>query len=239
MRLAVVHSASQKVRDQRVAGPRSNPQPPYTQQEELPVTTAREQQQVEHVLCVPTLLFHELGHFQGFSADIDRYLSTLLDPAYTSYMPRDDVEQDPSYKQLIPYCVFRHEGRVFYYRRGKGVGEGRLQSKRSIGIGGHISSEDHSSQGSAYRDGMRREIAEEVYLEAGYREHCIGLINDDQTDVGRVHLGVVHIFELDEPKVRPREETIIETGFAAPEELQRDLEQFETWSQICLSHLPG
>ena len=202
------------------------------------MTTAGEQQ-VEHVLVVPTLLFHELGHFQGFSADVDRYLGTLLDPTYTSYMPRDSVEEDPSYKQLIPYCVFRHDGQIFYYRRGDKGGEGRLKSKRSIGIGGHISSEDHSSEGSAYREGMRREIEEEVHLESACRESCIGMINDDETEVGKVHLGVVHVFDLDEPKVRPREESIIETGFAAPEDLQQDLEQFETWSQICLKHLLG
>ena len=59
---------------------------------------------------------------------------------------------------------------------------------------------------------MKREIAEEVFLESGHTERCVGLINDDLTEVGAVHLGVVHVFDLDEPKVRPREESIIETG---------------------------
>lgn len=194
-------------------------------------------QQVEHVMVVPTLLFRELGYFQGFSRNVDQYLSTLLDPNYTSYLPRDSVEQDPSYKQLIPYCVFRFEGQVFHYRRGAAGGEGRLKSKRSIGIGGHISSVDHSDHGCAYSEGMRREIEEEVFLETSYQEHCVGLINDDLTDVGRVHLGVVHVFDLDEPKVRPREESIIDTGFAAPAELRQDRDVFESWSQICLDHL--
>jgi predicted NUDIX family phosphoesterase len=65
----------------------------------------------------------------------------------------------------------------------------------------------------------------------------VGLINDDETEVGRVHLGIVHIFDLDAPKVRPREESILESGFAPPAELVRDLDSFETWSQICLNHL--
>jgi len=194
---------------------------------------------VEHVLVVPTSLFHEIGHFQGFCPDIDDYFDRLLDPAQMSFRPRDSVEEDPSLKQLIPYCVFRHEGRVFHYRRGTEQGEGRLHSKRSIGIGGHISAEDTEAEGSPYEEGMRREIAEEVFLETGYTERCVGLINDDLTEVGRVHLGVVHVFELDEPKVRPREESIIETGFAAPGELVGDRESFETWSQICLDHLLG
>ena len=89
---------------------------------------------VEHVLVVPPSLFHEIGHFQGFCPDIDVYLERLLDPAEMSFRPRDTVEEDPSQKQLIPYCVFRHDGRIFSYRRGTEQGEGRLHSKRSIGI---------------------------------------------------------------------------------------------------------
>ena len=193
-------------------------------------------QTTEHVLCVPTLLFHELGYFQGLQPNTRPYLETLLDPAYTSYRPRDEVEEDPSYKQLIPYCVFTHGGDVFHYTRGKSGGEGRLHAKRSIGIGGHISTEDEAAS-CAYAEGMRREISEEVYLESEWTERCVGLINDDETPVGQVHLGIVHVFELDSPQVRPREESIIETGFAEPAELVQQRHAFETWSQICLDHL--
>ncbi|QDU38851.1 hypothetical protein Mal4_31830 [Maioricimonas rarisocia] len=193
--------------------------------------------QMEHVLVVPTLLFHEIGHFQGFTSDVSPYLKTLLDPSYTSYRLRADVEDDPSFKQLIPYCIFRHEGKVFHYKRGKLQGDGRLRSKRSVGIGGHISSEDQNGASNVYREAMWREIGEEVFLEAEYSESCVGMINDDDTDVGRVHLGIVHIFELEEPKVRAREASIIETGFAEPSELANSYDQFETWSQICLDYL--
>lgn len=189
---------------------------------------------IEHVLCVPTLLFHELGYFQGFHPMADRYLTTLLDPAHTSFRPRNEVEDDPSYKQLIPYCIFRAAGQIFHYRRGKAGGEGRLHSKRSVGIGGHISSTDRLHGDRRYFEAMHREIDEEVFLESGFTDHCVGLINDDQTPVGQVHLGIVHIFDLDSAKVRPREESILETGFAPPSELLRDVEQFETWSQIVI-----
>jgi predicted NUDIX family phosphoesterase len=194
---------------------------------------------IEHVLCVPTLLFHEIGYFQGFQADVDRYLRVLLDPMHTSFRPRNEVETDPSYKQLIPYCIFRHEGQIFHYRRGKAGGEGRLHSKRSIGIGGHISSTDRLHGDRRYFEAMHREISEEVFLESGFRDACVGLINDDQTPVGQVHLGIVHIFDLDSAKVRPREESILETGFASPAELAADLDGFETWSQICLREALG
>ncbi len=196
-------------------------------------------QTVEHVLCVPTLLFHEIGHFQGFMPDADRYLKTLLDPSYTSYRPRDEVEEDPSYKQLIPYCIFCHEGRVFHYTRGKEQGESRLHAKKSIGVGGHISTLDTEGEEHAYAVGMQRELEEEVFLESEFTSKCVGLINDDATEVGRVHLGVVHVFELEVAKVRPREQSMRETGFTDSSELIQDRDAFETWSQICLEHLFG
>jgi predicted NUDIX family phosphoesterase len=192
---------------------------------------------VEHVLVTPTLLFHQVGVFQGFTADADRYLDVLLDANYISYRPRADVELDPSFKQLIPYCIFRCEGKIFHYRRGKLSGDGRLRSKRSIGVGGHISADDRHAGTSVYREAMRREIAEEVYVESAFTEQCVGLINDDATDVGRVHLGIVHIFDLEAPKVRAREESIRESGFAEPSELVSSRDEFETWSQICLDYL--
>lgn len=198
-----------------------------------------QQSTVEHVLVVPTLLFHEIGHFQGFTTNTEPYLKTLFDPNFVSYRPRDEVEEDPSFKQLIPYCIFRCRGKVFHYRRGTEQGEGRLHSKRSIGIGGHISAEDRESGHSVYHEAMWREIQEEVALESGFTEECVALINDDETDVGRVHLGIVHIFDLEAPKVLPREKSIIQSGFEEPAHLAQDRDHFETWSQICFDFLAG
>ncbi len=201
------------------------------------MTLSRQEEKVEQVLVAPTLLFHEIGYFQGFSTRTEPYLRTLLDPNITSYRPRNEVEEDPSYKQLIPYCIFRHDKKLFHYKRGSLHGEGRLHSKRSIGIGGHVSVQDAREAGSPYLEGMRREIDEEICLETAFQQRCVGLINDDLTEVGKVHLGIVHLFDLESPKVYPREKSIIETGFADPAELIGDREQFESWSQICLEHL--
>ena len=119
----------------------------------------------ERVLVVPTAVFHRLGHFQGFSGEVDHYLGELFSPKHTSYQPRHEVEKDPSFKQLIPYVIFRHcdvDGRpsVFQYTRGTGQGEGRLHRKRSVGIGGHISVVDVSPDPGShpFREGMRREL---------------------------------------------------------------------------------
>jgi predicted NUDIX family phosphoesterase len=194
---------------------------------------------VEQIMVVPTLLFHEVGHFQGFCENVDPYLKTLLDPAHTRYEPRPQMEEDPSFKQLIPYCIFRCDGKIFNYVRGGSGGESRLHAKKSVGIGGHISAEDEGGDSEPYLVGMQRELDEEVRIESPFSEQLVGLINDDETEVGKVHLGIVHIFDLEEPKVFPAEESIQETGFAQPEQLLDQIDTFETWSQICLQHLFG
>jgi len=198
----------------------------------------------ERVLVVPTELFRNLGHFQGFCGDIDRYLGELFDARHASYRPRQVVEQDPNFKQLIPYVIFRHadsEGRlaVFQYTRGKGMGEGRLHSKRSVGVGGHISLCDAEARLTShpYEEGMRRELDEEVQIDSPFTARCVGLINDDQTEVGSVHLGVVHVFDVERPAVYPRETDLLETGFRPVPEILADLDGFETWSAICMRAL--
>ena len=202
--------------------------------------------QTEQVLVVPTELFHRLGHFQGFSSDTGHYLDELLNPKNTSYRPRSAMESDPSFKQLIPYVVFCHrdsqgQPTVFCYTRGTGQGEQRLHRKRSIGVGGHISSEDISASNEShpYEEGLQRELNEEVLIETPYQSRCVGLINDDETDVGKVHLGVVHLFTVERPAVRPRESEIMDAGFHAVAELNKNLDEFETWSSICLQALFG
>lgn len=199
----------------------------------------------ERVLVVPTARFHQLGYFQGFSHDVERYLCHLLSPEHTSYRPRREAEQDPSFKQLIPYVILRHRpadgpAAVFQYTRGTGQGEGRLHRKRSVGIGGHISTIDAAvNGGTPYEEGMRRELDEEIAIDTPYTARCVGLINDDQTEVGQVHLGVVHLFEVEQPMVTPQEEDICQCGFRPVDELLANLEGFETWSQICLRALFG
>jgi len=205
----------------------------------------------ERVLVVPTSEFHALGHFQGFSADVEKYLPAILGSDQLSYRPRSEMEQDASFKQLIPYVLFRYvdsagTARLFQYKRGGGQGEARLHAKRSVGIGGHISTVDIKAGGAGagtaqdvYREGMQRELDEEVMIEAAYTEKCVGLINDDETSVGKVHLGVVHLFEVDSLNVHPREEDILDAGFLPIEELLTQLDQFETWSQIVVKALFG
>jgi predicted NUDIX family phosphoesterase len=197
----------------------------------------------EQVLVVPTRLLHDLGYFQGFLPGVAGYLDTLLSPQHTSYRPRAEMEVNPHFKQLIPYVLFcytRPSGQpsVFRYTRGTGQGEQRLHRKQSVGIGGHVSKDDNHA-GEPYAEGMRRELDEEVLIRTPYSDRCVGLINDDQTEVGQVHLGVVHVFDVETPDVVPRETEIIDAGFCPVGELLADLTGFESWSQICLQALFG
>ena len=199
----------------------------------------------EQILVVPTAVFHRLGHFQGFTADAERYLTELLKPEHVSFRPRGQMEKDPGFKQLIPYCIFRHQAdgggpTVFEYTRGTGQGEGRLHRKRSIGIGGHISADDVAAgDNNPYQAGMRRELEEEVAIHTPFRQRCVGLINDDETEVGQVHLGIVHVFDVERPAVEPRERELIDCGFRPVVELLADMTGFESWSSICLTAIFG
>lgn len=200
---------------------------------------------LEKVLVVPTALFHDLGHFQGFSPDVERYFEPLVGSPQISYRARGEMEEDPSFKQLIPYCLFRYitptgEIQIFDYLRGGGVGEARLRAKRSVGVGGHISLEDAEAvnhTGDVYREGLERELAEEVSIETPYRERAVGLINDDETEVGKVHLGVVHLFDVDAPNVQPNEDDLAEAGFRPADEILAELDRYESWSQIVMRAL--
>ena len=90
-----------------------------------------------------------------------------------------------------------------------------------------------------YQQGMQRELDEEVQVDTAYDMKCVGLINDDETEVGRVHLGIVHICDVAEPRVSSRETDIVDAGFRPVDQLLGDMDGFETWSSICLQALFG
>ncbi len=188
----------------------------------------------ERVLGLPTERLRQAGMFQGFRPFDESLFRFLLDSNHLEYRPRAEAETDPSFKQLIPYLVLRCGDQVFHYLRGQAGAEVRLRAKRLIGIGGHISADEDSLQSDPYRAGMLRELNEEIEIQTMFRERPFGLINDDATPVGEVHLGVVHLLELNEPKVFPREAGIAKVGFAALAELWKQPDEFESWSRLVM-----
>jgi predicted NUDIX family phosphoesterase len=192
------------------------------------------------VLVVETSKVYPIGPFQGYVTNTQDYLSYLLSPHNNLFLRRTQAEQDTRYKQLIPYVVLRYKDSVFSYVRGKKSSESRLVAMRSIGVGGHIEPVDQSlfsSDRDMYLEAARREVSEEVRLDSPYYESIVALINDDSTDVGKVHLGIMHIWDLAEPKVTKREGLITQAGFVQIESLKANLEELETWSRIALQVL--
>ncbi len=192
--------------------------------------------QSERVLVVPAAELDRLGRFQGFCSEGERYLKTLLTPEFATFRARSEVEDDPSLKQIIPYVVFRAGDSVFCYTRGGGGGEARLRRRRSLGVGGHVAEADADGRGTfdAYELALRRELDEEVTIASDGILRLVGLINDDATPVGQVHLGAVHLYELERPDVTPREDDLAEAGFVPIARLREEWDGFESWSQICI-----
>jgi len=194
----------------------------------------------ENILVVRRSLFDQLGAFQGLCFDVDRHLPAFLARENNFFTPRGPAETNPELKQIIPYVLLVHGDRVFHYVRGKKAGEQRLVAKGSIGIGGHMNNEDEdlfAFDRGAYDVAVQREVAEEVFVETKFTNHVVALLNDDSNEVGKVHLGVVHIFRLESDAARKRESVITESGFLTIPELRGRRDALETWSQLCLDGL--
>jgi predicted NUDIX family phosphoesterase len=195
----------------------------------------------EQVLVIERKVFEEVGAFNGLALDVQRYIDKLFSTGVPRFIPRPQAENDPSFKQLIPYVIMTCQGKFLSYVRGKKAGEKRLVAKRSLGIGGHINPVDWTlftaDPYKTYLEAVQREVAEEVTVETQYQDKIIALLNDDSDEVGQVHLGIVHLWTLDEPKVERREQMITQMGFMTIPELQQVKNSMETWSQICLDAL--
>jgi predicted NUDIX family phosphoesterase len=194
----------------------------------------------ENVLVIKRSLFDELGSFHGLNFEPQKYLEAILSRGNNFFLRRAQAEKDPTHKQIIPYVLLAQGDRVLFYVRGKKAGEQRLVAKGSIGIGGHMNESDESLfalDQAAYRAGVEREVAEEISINTKFEDRIVALLNDDSTEVGQVHLGIVHVFKLAEPKVEKREAMITNVAFLGKEELTARRESLETWSQICLDSL--
>jgi len=194
----------------------------------------------ENILVIKRELFDQLGSFQGLNFEPKHYLNAILSRGNNFFLARAKAENDPGHKQIIPYVLIAHGDKVLYYVRGKKAGEQRLVAKGSIGIGGHLNDSDESLfawDEAAYRAGVEREVTEEIRIGTAFKDNIVALLNDDTTEVGRVHLGVVHVFKLDHPKVDKREAVITNLSFLTREELAARRDTLETWSQLCLDGL--
>jgi predicted NUDIX family phosphoesterase len=190
------------------------------------------------VLCFQRKLLEELGVFQGLSFEVERYLPVITASSNIVYRNRSEAEQDKRYKQLIPYVLLICNDKILRYRRGRGGQETRLHGLYSVGVGGHISEQDHGlfSKDLGYQEGMRRELMEEVAVDE-VNEAAVALINDDSTEVGSVHFGVVHIMPVSNEAIVGRRSGILGPEFIPVAEATKELSAYESWSSLCVAKL--
>jgi len=157
------------------------------------------------------------------------------------FVERRHAERDSSLKQIIPYCLVVRGVDVFLMRRLAAGGEARLHGKRSVGVGGHINPVDGTAAGDdVVAEGLRREVAEELFVDGDWSARTVGLLNDDSTDVGSVHVGLVSVVSTS-ADVRVRETDVLEGSFVSADALRQMVVEeratFETWSALVLDHL--
>lgn len=190
---------------------------------------------MEQVLVVETpLLAPYISGRRGLIQENLEAVLTLVQSQH-SFLPRDTAENDPTHKQIIPYVVVRRSEQVFATRRLNRGGETRLHGRLSLGAGGHINPTD--DKGDVLFQGLRRELDEELCLTGAVSEpRLLGLINDDDTEVGRVHLGLCFLLDTD-GDVSVRETEKLEGLWLPLSQLANHAEEMETWSSLLLDTL--
>lgn len=185
----------------------------------------------ELVLVVPrTSLMADPGWLGVTTAGLDAFESIVARDGV--FRDRAAMEQDRTWKQVIPYLVLRDGLRYFLMRRTRAGGDTRLHDRWSIGVGGHLNPGDVDLAG-----GLRREWAEEIEADFVPRFHLVGLLNDDTTEVGSVHVGAVYIADADRRPVVIRETEKLEGSFADAATVAAVEARLETWSALVFRHL--
>ena len=186
---------------------------------------------VERVLVVPRDVVPDRAGWYGLrTAGVMEFLAVVQE--HGRHEPRAAMEVDPSFKQIIPYLVLRDGGRYFLMRRTRAGGDARLHDRWSIGVGGHVDPGDDGLAG-----GLRRERHEELVADFEPTFTPYALLNDDTTEVGAVHLGVVVLAEADGRQVSVRETDKLSGAFADPDAVAAGAEHLETWSRIVFDAL--
>ena len=185
----------------------------------------------ERVFVVPRASIADDAGWYGIRTDkLDAFVEALERDG--RYEPRPQMEVDPSFKQVIPYLILRDGERYFLMRRTRAGVDARLHDRYSIGVGGHLNPGDGGVVG-----GLLREWREELVADFEPAFRLVGLLNDDTTEVGAVHLGAVYVAEADGRPVTIRETDKLTGSFAEPHEVAAVADQLETWSRLCFEFL--
>jgi predicted NUDIX family phosphoesterase len=185
----------------------------------------------ERVLVIPRATVMDDPGWHGIRTEDAETFQTLV-AREGRFEPRPAMESDRSHKQVIPYLVLRDGSRYFLMRRTRAGGDARLHDRWSIGVGGHLNPGDGDLAG-----GLRREWAEELAAEFIPDFRLVGLLNDDTTDVGSVHLGAVYVADAAGRPVEIRETDKLTGTFATAAEVVAVRDDLETWSRLVFDFL--
>ena len=185
----------------------------------------------EQVFVVPRASITDAAGWHGIRTDdLEGFVAALERDG--RFAPRPAMELDPSFKQVIPYLVLRDGARYFLMRRTRAGADARLHDRWSIGVGGHINPGDGGLLG-----GLRREWAEELDAAFVPEFRLVGVLNDDTTEVGAVHLGAVYVAEAAGRAVAVRETAKLTGAFADADEVAAVADALETWSLLTFRFL--
>ena len=197
----------------------------------------------EMITVVPrkTIFKDEAYQFDGFKSIQDEETKHIYETINEYEVKRrGDMEEDPSYKQLISYCILENENdEILVYERLTGGGEGRLHGLSSIGVGGHMNDVPNATNvEEVIRDNAERELEEEVGLDKENVKNMelIGFINDDQNEVGKVHIGLVFKLKVNESSVEAKETDTLKINWVKQSDLANN-KNYETWSSLIIDGL--
>jgi len=152
------------------------------------------------------------------------------------FRKRSELEEDPSYKQIIPYAVISNKDSIYLFKRSSGQREKRLHNKFTLGAGGHMNpGKSEVSEEQYLIDELKRELFEEARLLNGCQIENIeflGFINDDTIPVGRSHIGLLYNICVSGKEVYVNETEKMTAEWIDKSSLAEYYEGMETWSKI-------
>jgi len=182
--------------------------------------------------------------FEGFkNADEINFEKRFLDNV--KWIKRCEAEEDQTHQQPIAYCIVLNpkDKKIFAYQRAKRdqkSEEVRLNNKWSWGVGGHVERYDENSENPIYTS-MLRELNEEVDIQGSIKPKVIGYVNNNNTPIDKVHVGIIYLIETDANFVLPKADEIAQGRYHSLEEIENILNSnehdVEEWSKIAFEPL--
>lgn len=185
----------------------------------------------EQILVVKADIIFQKEKWQGLKKDNLNYYVNLI-KNNCEFKRRGDVEEDPTYQQIIPYILFNFQNKYFLYNYLAKAGEQRLRNDPILGVGGHINKEDVKDGGDVLEAGMTREWEEEVAFNGELDKKLIGILNDSRRPVEAVHLGMIYVFTGDGPNLVVRESDKMAGELVGLKDLGQKLINTEGWAPL-------